>query len=111
MLLFSYGTLQQPEVQRATFGRELHGRRDAITGYRLETVTITDQHVIETSGSDEHPILVPDPGPAAEVEGTVFEITEDELASADEYEVDDYARVLVPMRTGGHAWVYVFAGG
>ena len=26
-LLFSYGTLRQPEVQLATFGRELDGRR------------------------------------------------------------------------------------
>ena len=40
-LLFSYGTLQQPEVQLATFGRELTGHRDAIVGYDLDYVTIT----------------------------------------------------------------------
>jgi hypothetical protein len=32
-LLFSYGTLRQPEVQRTTFGRELEGRPDAIVGF------------------------------------------------------------------------------
>jgi hypothetical protein len=29
ILLFSYGTLQQPDVQLATFGRRLGGERDA----------------------------------------------------------------------------------
>jgi len=39
----------------------------------------------------------------------VFEISETELAAADEYEVDDYHRVAVPLRSGDRAWVYVFA--
>lgn len=56
-LLFSYGTLQQPEVQLATFRRELAGHRDAIVGFDLNYVTITDPHVVATSGSDRHPIL------------------------------------------------------
>jgi gamma-glutamylcyclotransferase (GGCT)/AIG2-like uncharacterized protein YtfP len=109
-LLFSYGTLRQREVQLTTFGRELNGHDDAIVGYELDWVTITDPHVIATSGSDRHPILKPSDRPGAAVEGTVFTITESELAAADEYEVDDYRRVLVPLRSGGRAWVYVFAG-
>ena len=40
----------------------------------------------------------------------MFAISEAELAAADEYEVDDYARVLVPLRSGDQAWVYIFAG-
>lgn len=32
------------------------------------------------------------------------------LEAADEYEVDDYRRVEVPLRSGRSAWVYVFAG-
>jgi len=43
------------------------------------------------------------------VEGTVFCITADELLAADDYEVDDYTRVLVPLRSGVRAWVYVVA--
>lgn len=108
-LLFSYGTLRQSEVQLTTFGRELAGADDAIVGYQLDWVTITDPHVIATSGSDRHPILKP--GTAADsVPGSVFEITDAELAAADEYEVDDYRRVEVPLRSGKRAWVYVFAG-
>jgi gamma-glutamylcyclotransferase (GGCT)/AIG2-like uncharacterized protein YtfP len=109
-LLFSYGTLRLPEVQRATFGREIDGRSDAIVGYDLDYVTITDPHVIATSGSDRHPILKPTDRPDAAVEGTVFSISEADLAAADEYEVDDYRRITVPLRSGGQAWVYVFGG-
>lgn len=109
-LLFSYGTLRQREVQLTTFGRVLDGHDDAIVGYELDWVTITDPHVIATSGSDRHPILRRVDEPGAEVQGTVFTITEVELAAADEYEVDDYARVRVPLRSGPQAWVYVFAG-
>jgi gamma-glutamylcyclotransferase (GGCT)/AIG2-like uncharacterized protein YtfP len=110
VLLFSYGTLRQPEVQLATFGRHLEGREAGVVGFRLDWLTITDPAVIATSGSDRHPLLVPDEGAEA-VRGTVFTITPDELLAADDYEVDDYARVLVPLDSGEQAWVYVFAGG
>ena len=109
-LLFSYGTLRQPEVQRATFGREIDGTPDAIVGYDLDYVTITDPRVIAASGSDRHPILKPTDRADAAVEGMVFAISEADLAAADEYEVDDYRRITVPLRSGGDAWVYVFAG-
>lgn len=109
-LLFSYGTLRQREVQLSTFGRELNGRLDAIVGFDLDYVTIADPHVIATSGSDRHPILRPTDRAGAEVEGTVFAISEAELAAADDYEVDDYRRIEVPLRSGENAWVYVFAG-
>jgi gamma-glutamylcyclotransferase (GGCT)/AIG2-like uncharacterized protein YtfP len=109
-LLFSYGTLRQRDVQLATFGREVDGYLDAIVGYELQYVTITDPHVIATSGSDRHPILRPTSQLDAHVDGTVFTITDAELAAADNYEVDDYRRISVPLRSGPQAWVYVFAG-
>ena len=107
--LFSYGTLRQLEVQRATFGRLLDARPDAIVGFRLELLTITDPAVIAASGSDRHPVLIPVDDREAAIEGSVFEITAAELEAADAYEVDDYARVEVPLRSGGTAWVYVLA--
>ena len=109
-LLFSYGTLSEPDVQLAVFGRELAGNPDAIVGFDLDYVTITDQQVIATSGSDRHPMLRPGTRRDAAIEGTVFEVTAADLAAADDYEVDDYRRVQVPLRSGGNAWVYVFAG-
>lgn len=109
-LLFSYGTLQQPEVQRSTFGREIDGRPDAIIGFDLDYVTITDPHVVAVSGSDRHPMLRPSESPDALVPGTVFAISATDLAAADDYEVDAYRRIAVPLRSGVSAWVYVFAG-
>jgi gamma-glutamylcyclotransferase (GGCT)/AIG2-like uncharacterized protein YtfP len=106
--LFSYGTLRQRAVQLTTFGRELDGQADAIVGFELDWVTITDPHVIATSGSDRHPILKPTDCEDASVEGTVFAVSAAELAAADEYEVDDYTRIAVPLRSGQQAWVYVF---
>ena len=109
-LLFSYGTLRQRDVQLSTFGRELDGRPDAIVGYDLDYITITDPHVIATSGSDRHRTLKPTNRADAAVEGTVFAISQAELAAADEYEVDNYRRIAVPLRSGDQAWVYVFGG-
>ena len=104
-LLFSYGTLRQRDVQLATFGRAWDGSLDAVVGYELHYVTSTDPQVMTTSGSDRHPILRPTDRPDAHVEGTVFTVTDAELAAADDYEVDDYRRISVPLRSGPRAWV------
>jgi len=45
--------------------------------------------------------------PTDEVHGQVLPITPDDLAAADEYEVDDYARLEVALASGTVAWVYV----
>ncbi|MFG1796290.1 gamma-glutamylcyclotransferase family protein [Nocardia sp. NPDC049149] len=108
ILLFSYGTLQQVGVQRTVFGRELGGRPDEIVGYELGEVTITDPAVIAASGSAIHPMLRPTESGVG-VPGTVFTLTEEDLVAADDYEVDDYTRVLLPLRSGAKAWVYVLA--
>jgi gamma-glutamylcyclotransferase (GGCT)/AIG2-like uncharacterized protein YtfP len=106
--LFSYGTLQQNGVQMSSFGRLLKGAPDALPGWKSEMVEITDPDVLAKSGMRFHPIVVP--GSASdEVAGMVFEITEDELASADRYEVADYKRIAVRLKSGTEAWVYVRA--
>jgi hypothetical protein len=105
--LFSYGTLQQPEVQLANFGRELDGQPDSLPGHRLTMIEITDPEVIAVSGSARHPIVVPSDDASDSVQGSVFSLTETELAAADEYEVDDYTRTLVRLDSGISAWVYL----
>lgn len=54
--LLSYGTLQQREVQLATFGRELVGTADVLRGYRLTQLAICDPKVAELSGKAVHTI-------------------------------------------------------
>jgi len=107
--LFSYGTLQMENVQKETFGRLLKGKKDSLVGYVLSEVKITDKDVIEKSGTDIHPILKETKNTSNTVEGTVFEITKEELEKADEYEVDEYTRVEAKFESGDLAWVYADA--
>ena len=93
-------------MQESLFGRILVGTKEELPGYKIEKLKITDQAVIEKSGTDMHPILVYTGEPADVVVGMVFEITQAELEKADEYEVDDYRRTLAAMRSGTHAWIY-----
>jgi hypothetical protein len=110
-LLFSYGTLRDPAVQVANFGRELVGHDDALLGYAVRMLEITDPDVLALSGEAYHPIVVATGDDADSVPGTLFEVTEDDLVAADGYEVDDYRRELLPMASGVRAWVYVAVGG
>jgi gamma-glutamylcyclotransferase (GGCT)/AIG2-like uncharacterized protein YtfP len=109
VLLFSYGTLQDKTVQVTNFGRELAGRPDSILGYAQSFVAIDDPEVVAMSGKTHHPIVQPSSNSQDEVLGTVFEITAQELVAADKYEVSDYKRVSVPLKSGSQAWVYVRA--
>lgn len=108
-LLFSYGTLQQPEVQRANYGRLLDGVPDALSGFRLEPLPISDPDVIRLSGKTVHTIARYSGDPADRITGMRFEISEDELAASDSYEVDAYARTEVELDSGACAFVYVGA--
>ena len=104
--LFSYGTLQLPQVQQSLFGRLLKGTREELPGYRVEELKIRDRAVIEKSGTDMHPILVATGNPSEIVQGMAYAITKDELLQADDYEVDDYKRTEATMRSGISAWIY-----
>lgn len=108
--LFSYGTLQLKSVQLANFGRELTGKPDALLQYRIEQVEITDPRVLAESGQQFHPILRFTGNHEDEVEGMVFEVTQQELEKADDYEVSDYKRVSAVLKSGIQCWVYVAVG-
>lgn len=107
--LFSYGTLQQENVQLATFGRRLEGAPDRLPGYATALLEITDPDVLATSGERFHPIVKYTGDPADSVAGTAFAVLPAELDAADAYEVSDYKRVQVRLASGVEAWVYVKA--
>ena len=106
-VLFSYGTLQQPEVQQANYGRLLDGTPDALLGYRLEPLTISDPDVVRVSGKAVHTIARPSGNPEDRIDGVRFELTEAELAATDRYEVDAYARAEIVLESGVRAFAYV----
>ncbi len=105
--LFSYGTLQLPEVQRANFSRLLDGAPDELVGFRLERLEVTDPDVLTLSGERYHLIAVPTGSDEDRAPGVVFALTPDELAATDAYEVEDYTRVEVTLASGLKAWAYV----
>jgi len=107
ILLFSYGTLRDPAVQRSTFGRELEGKTDSLPAFKQSMILIGDAKVLATSGKSRHPIVQPSSDPNDSVAGIVFEITADELLAADRYEVEAYERISVTLASGLAAWVYV----
>jgi hypothetical protein len=110
-LLFSYGSLQDEDVQRATFGRALGGARDALLGFELSRVTIDDPAVAARLGRTHHANVVR-ASEQGRVPGVVFEVTEAELAHADAYEAEfAYVRVLAPLVSGQETWVYVHRDG
>lgn len=105
--LFSYGTLRYEKVQLATFGRKLEGIEDSLPLYRMEKLKIVDPDVIAKSGEDVHSIIKFSGDSLDSVPGMVFKVTAEELSQADAYEVDDYKRVKVRLRSGLSAWVYI----
>jgi len=107
--LFSYGTLQQEDVQSSTFGRKLAGWPDQLENFEQSLVLIEDEDVIAKSGKTQHPIVKFTGLRSDRIDGTVFEITDVELAAADEYEVAAYKRIAVVLASGLDAWVYVDA--
>lgn len=107
--LFSYGTLRQPNVQLATFGRLLEGRSDSLAGFALSPMAIEDPHVVATSGSAVHTIARPSGDPADRVAALVFEITNAELEAADRYESGAIRRIWARLASGREAFVYVRA--
>lgn len=108
-LLFSYGTLQDEEVQFALFGRRLVGRKAHLLGYAQEGIQLGDAEFTRGNSASRFTILRIAHSQAAPVEGTVFEVTERELELADEYEPAEYKRVEARLASGEHTWVYVDA--
>lgn len=107
-LLFSYGTLQQTPVQISTFGRRLEGQEDELPRFERSLVKIDDPQVVATTGKTHHADVRFNGIEDSRVPGVVFEITDAELASVDEYEsAFSYTRVAARLASGKEAWVYL----
>jgi lactoylglutathione lyase len=108
-LLFSYGTLQQEGVQKSTFGRLLRGQPDELVGFEQSLLKIEDPEFVATSGKAHHAIVRFNGKNDSRVAGTVLELSEGELASADRYEPSGYKRISTTLASGKQAWVYAAA--
>ena len=105
-LLFSYGTLQQEAVQVSTFGRLLRGEPDELVAFEQYLLRIVDEAFVATSGKAYHAIVRFNGRVDSRVSGMVFEVSESELAKADQYEPVGYTRISTTLASGKEAWVY-----
>jgi hypothetical protein len=90
-------------------GRELTGTSDRLPEYSISLISIRDPAVVAASGRTHYTIAERSGNRVDEVPGTIYKITPDELAAADRYEVAEYTRVQVALKSGFQAWAYVRA--
>ena len=94
--LFAYGTLLEPHIQMEVFGRELVGEATRLKNYRKIEVIL---------GGVAYPSL--QFSPEDSVEGILYKVSLTDLASADEYEGEEYQRILTVVDNGRRAWVFL----
>jgi gamma-glutamylcyclotransferase (GGCT)/AIG2-like uncharacterized protein YtfP len=109
-LLFAYGTLQHASVQESVFGRRLRGVPDELIGFDRSLVDVSDPRFASGGSESLYPIVRPS-GDYARVGGTVYELSDDDLASADRYEPPPYRRIQAVLASGKEAWVYADSRG
>lgn len=105
--LFSYGTLQEKQVQLKLFGRLLSGSKDILAGYKLSKIEIKDETFLAKGEEKFQHTLIETEDDTDIIEGTIFEISEKELRLSDDYEPDNYKRIRVLLQSGKKAWIYV----
>ena len=106
--LFSYGTLQKQQVQIDLFGRVLEGWPDILKNYKVSPIEITDEAFLAKGEEKSQLTATPSADKKHSIQGTVFEVNEEELLYADKYEPAGYKRILVRLASGKKAWLYVF---
>ncbi|WP_420603110.1 gamma-glutamylcyclotransferase family protein [Flagellimonas sp.] len=95
--LFTYGTLQDNQVQQYIFNRVLEGQSDSLPGFKR----------VENAVYDRYLLAVKTNRPEDKVEGKVYKVSLEELNKADIYETNAYQRVKMILTSGISAWVYV----
>ena len=101
--LFSYGTLQRAQVQRAVFGRTVAMTPDTLAGYRVGSLRYG-----QGDGAPTYKVLEPDAS-APLVPGVLLDLSPAELAAADAYEGHGYRRTTATFGSGRTGWVYIRA--
>lgn len=95
--LFTYGTLQETEVQLGVFSRPLVGVEDELSAY-----VIADKKI-----ADLYPTLQHTGKEADTIKGQVYTLSHQELQLADRYEGEAYQRIQIQLGSSKNAWVYI----
>ncbi|WP_421813520.1 gamma-glutamylcyclotransferase family protein [Flagellimonas sp.] len=95
--LFSYGTLQELQVQEYIFGRLLKGKEDVALGFKK----------MDNAVYGRYPLVVNTKNPEDKVAGMAYEVNDADLKKADIYETSAYKRGKFHLESGDEAWIYI----
>lgn len=94
--LFTYGTLQEKEVQLSVFSRPLVGFEDELSHHKISDEKVADLYpTLQHTGKETDTI-----------KGLVYTLSHQELQKADKYEGEAYERIQIKLGSGKKAWVY-----
>ena len=87
------------------------GKKHLLLGYEPSLVNIHDPAVAARLGRTHHDNVTPTGDDWSSVQGTVFDVTDEELARADGFEAELAGRERIngALASGKEAWVYVHA--
>lgn len=95
--LFTYGTLQERDVQLGVFSRPLNGFEDELPLYMISDEKVADLYpTLKHTGVKEDVI-----------KGQVYTLSHQELEKADSYEGEAYERIQIQLASGKNAWAYI----
>lgn len=97
-IIFVYGTLCNPKIQKCVIGRVIESSPDRLSGFKLGNITL---------GINDYPIIEKSEKSDAIIDGIVLHVTDSELIKMDKYETDAYKRVKVLLESGIESWVYL----
>ncbi len=93
--IFAYGTLMDDSVRTSVLGKEITGKNDSLSNFRLK------KHSVLIS----YPVVEKDEG--NNVKGIVFEVDNNDLINLDRYESNYYRREIVTLDSGVKSMVYI----
>ncbi len=105
--LFSYGTLQNEDVQRDVLGKVLPGQADRLPFYDQSVLEVVNGGRAEASGTARY-LLAHYSGRHTDVlQGTAYPVTAADLRRTDKFQGPAYKRIASVLGSGVCAWVYV----
>jgi gamma-glutamylcyclotransferase (GGCT)/AIG2-like uncharacterized protein YtfP len=95
--VFAYGTLCNANVRKQVLGYDPPAFSCEVKGFRLEKIQLE---------TEEYPILVENSGCTGTIQGSFFEVDEEDLLLLDAYETNAYRRKKTKLSNGIKSWVY-----
>ncbi len=95
--MFTYGTLQDPQVQLYVFDKILEGDVDFLLGFKWYKNAVYGRY----------PLVKPTSNPKEMVKGVAYKVTKADLLRCDVYETSAYQRKKFILKSGKEAWVYI----